>query len=574
MSTLLYSPKTPTSMIVSSPTLADRSYRDMYMQSYQTRPQIKTFASPTVGKNLYHGGNLRLNTSISNTSNHNDSNYMLSTETDPLFKTNQLLKKSNYDLMNQIKQYETEPIMITSTSHVDNTNVHNITSTTPARYHQNPNELRQYNDKLRAELAMSTQKNSELITINDNILRKTEEAINYNTALKAELNQLEEDIKNEISANNDLKAKYNDILKQYTSEYQDKQRNISALQAQNEKAIAQNAQLQRENERLRSDISQYESLIANFKHTIQQLSNTEIVDKYENEIKSRLQDKERELNEKDDYIQSLFEKNEILKQEIKNKQMQLTQLKDTLSQKEQELPNIYELQRELENYDERIKTLNEISNQKELTIKHLQQSYDTLYSALYKTKNQNEDYESKYLEEKENNEMLEKKINELNALAKGVADSREEMKNKYEEALTKLNNAVKQLDELNPQSASSLGNTNDIKQQIELLEQENKALKEKNIMIMGKMEKLPEIEKKFDEIVKENEQLIKDNAELMKEVQEYKEIDEQYEGIENAENGGDYEEGEELQGEEQNQQEGDEEEEKNNNNNINDGYEL
>jgi hypothetical protein len=55
--------------------------------------------------------------------------------------------------------------------------------------------------------------------------------------------------------------------------------------------------------------------------------------------------------------------------------MQLTQLKDTLSQKEQELPNIYELQRELENYDERIKTLNEISNQKELTIKHLQQSY-------------------------------------------------------------------------------------------------------------------------------------------------------------------------------------------------------
>ena len=218
---------------------------------------------------------------------------MLSNETDPLFKTNQLLKKSNYDLMNQIKQYETEPIMITSTSHADNTNTTNGHAT-PARYHQNPNELRQYNDKLRAELAMSTQKNSELITINDNILRKTEEAINYNTTLKAELNQLEEDIKNEISANNDLKAKYNDILKQYTSEYQDKQRNISALQAQNEKAIAQNAQLQRENERLRSDISQYESLIANFKHTIEQLSNTEIVDKYENEIKSRLQDKERE----------------------------------------------------------------------------------------------------------------------------------------------------------------------------------------------------------------------------------------------------------------------------------------
>ena len=161
MSTLLYSPKTPTSMIVSSPTLADRSYRDMYLQSYQTRPQVKTFASPTVGKPLYHGGNLRLNTSISNTSNHNDSNYLLSTETDPIFKTNQLLKKSNYDLMSQIKQYETEPIMVTSNSHLDN---NNIASTTPARY-QNPNEIRQYNDKLRAELAVSTQKNSELILL-------------------------------------------------------------------------------------------------------------------------------------------------------------------------------------------------------------------------------------------------------------------------------------------------------------------------------------------------------------------------------------------------------------------------
>ena len=125
----------------------------------------------------------------------------------------------------------------------------------------------------------------------------------------------------------------------------------------------------------------------------------------------------------------------MLKKDNLNKQNQLKQLKEALQQK----MNPSEMQKELDNYEMRIKTLYEMADQKDLNIKNVQQSYDSMYSSLHKTEKENEDYEMKYLQEKEKNDMLEKKINELNALARGVIESREDIMGNYERQLNKLN---------------------------------------------------------------------------------------------------------------------------------------
>ena len=160
---------------------------------------------------------------------------------------------------------------------------------------------------------------------------------------------------------------------------------------------------------------------------------------HSNYKKIKLQDKEREVNEKEEYIQKLKEKNEMLKKDNLNKQNQLKQLKEMLQEKEKEMPNTLEMQKELDNYEMRIKMLYAMVDQKDLNIKSVQQSYDSMYSSLHKTEKENEDYEMKYLQEKEKNDMLEKKINELNALARGVIESREDIMVNYERQLNKLN---------------------------------------------------------------------------------------------------------------------------------------
>ena len=188
-----------------------------------------------------------------------------------------------------------------------------------------------------------------------------------------------------------------------------------------------------------NDILNYEHLIAELKQTIEELSNTNINDKYNSDINVFIQDKEREVNEKEEYIQKLKEKNEMLKKDNLNKQNQLKQLKEMLQEKEKEMPNTSEMQKELDNYEMRIKMLYAMVDQKDLNIKSVQQSYDSMYSSLHKTEKENEDYEMKYLQEKEKNDMLEKKINELNALARGVIESREDIMVNYERQLNKLN---------------------------------------------------------------------------------------------------------------------------------------
>ena len=413
--------------------------------SYNSRlPFKQSYLSPNTtqtsyanSKRLYRNANnnYTLHTSPSNNSyknNNTDCNaspYLFSIENDK--SNNNMYQSYNQSKQQQQQQpkYESRNIGIS------------LTTSTPllSAFTNNPNEINIYNTKLKNELAVSTQKNTELISINETLHKQTQNAINYNASLKEELKQLENEIKNEITANNNLQSKYNDILKQYTSDYQNKQKSIYELQTQNEIATAQNEQLQKENERLSNDILNYEHLIAELKQTIEELSNTNINDKYDSDINVFIQDKEREINEKEEYIQKLKEKNEKLKKDNLNKQNQLTQLKELLQQKEKEMPNTSEMQKELDNYEMKIKMLYTMVDQKDLNIKSVQQSYDSMYSSLHKTEKENEDYEMKYLQEKEKNDMLEKKINELNALARGVIESREDIMGNYERQLNKLN---------------------------------------------------------------------------------------------------------------------------------------
>ena len=129
---------------------------------------------------------------------------LLTEEKDSLSRSNKILLKSNLDLKKQVKEcekYNTE----------NNLNQDDL------------NELKEYSEKLKRELAISSKKNSELMQNYDEIETKIDEVKVKNQELQSVLNSIDEEYKNQIKQNKEIELQYKSILKQYRTEYKDKQ---------------------------------------------------------------------------------------------------------------------------------------------------------------------------------------------------------------------------------------------------------------------------------------------------------------------------------------------------------------
>ena len=418
-----------------------------------------------------------INTSVSVISKED----LLTEEKDSLSRSNKILMKSNLDLKNQVKaceKYNTE---------------NNLSQ-------DDLNELKEYSEKLKRELANSSKKNSELMQNYDEIEKKIDEVKVKNQELQSVLNSIDEEYKNQIKENKEIELQYKSILKQYRTEYKDKQSLIQELQQQNENIFNSNKEIEKSNEQLKNELSKYEALMKNLQITIGTLSNQKVNEKYSEEIEKRIEEKKAELLKKDDYINELLTQNEQLKKENENKLTQMKSLKKDIQDKENSSLSINQMKNDLEAYSTKIKKLYEISATKDQTIKQLQQSYNTLFNAIHQEEDKDNDYESEYIEEKEKNEVLVKNIEELNQIAKGLVESQDKMKSSYEDVIKKMKISLKNFDDLSLEKEKMI--------------KENKALREQNNLIEEKMSQLPKYQKSFDEIRKENEELLKINTQL------------------------------------------------------------
>ena len=256
-----------------------------------------------------------INTSVSVLSKDDLTSNLLTEEKDSLSRSNKILLKSHLELKNQVKQYEKY-----------NTE-NNLTQ-------DNINELKEYSEKLKKELASSTKKKSELMQNYDEIEKRIDEVNIKNKELQSELNAVVDEYNNQKKENKDIELKYQSILKQYNTEYKDKQNQIKELKQQNEKIFNSNKAIEKSNEDLKSQLSKYESLMNNLQITIGELSNQKVNEKYRAEIEKRIEEKKEELSKKEDYINELLNQNEQLKKDNEDKLNQMKSLQEDIKEKE------------------------------------------------------------------------------------------------------------------------------------------------------------------------------------------------------------------------------------------------
>ena len=101
---------------------------------------------------------------------------------------------------------------------------------------------------------------------------------------------------------------------------------------------------------------------------------------------------------------------------------------------------------------------------------------------------------------------MKNSISEVTVMIKQLDDSKEQMKNAYENTIKELMNNKNKIDS---------GNDNEINE--ELLK-ENDELKKMNQFLVSKLESLPDLEKKFQELFEMIDILKKENATLKQEL--------------------------------------------------------
>ena len=158
---------------------------------------------------------------------------------------------------------------------------------------------------------------------------------------------------------------------------------------------------------------------------------------------------------------------------------------------------------EIDSYTEKIGLLyNEIKIRDKI-IEDLEKNNNQNKSSGVGNSNENF-YKQKYEEEKAKNESLKNSISEVTVMIKQLNDSKDQMKNAYENTIKELMNTI------NKNKLES-GNDNEIND--ELLKQ-NVELKKMNEFLISNLESLPDLEKKFQELFEMINILKKENESL------------------------------------------------------------
>ena len=316
----------------------------------------------------------------------------------------------------------------------------------------------------------------DMNSINSQLRTKIEEALNKNEALIQENEQLKNDLLNEQREKSELKFELESIQKKYQNEFK-----LSELTG-----IEKDKKLYE----LTNAINQYENITKELTEKI----------KYYDELFQNMSKTESKSNENliyDETVQKLL-------LEVDKKDEIIKNLKNENSSHEQIFKDLSKMKNELDSYTAKIGLLYNEIQVRDKIIEELKSNNPNLNQLNDLENNESNYYKSKYEEEKIKNDKLRNSISDVTVMIKQLNDSKDQMKNAYENTIKELMNTI------NKNKLES-GNDNEIND--ELLKQ-NVELKKMNEFLISKLESLPDLEKKFQELFEMINILKKENETL------------------------------------------------------------
>ena len=316
----------------------------------------------------------------------------------------------------------------------------------------------------------------DMNNVNNQLRTKIEEALDKNEALIQENEQLKNDLANEQREKSELKFQLESIQKKFQNEF--KLSELTGIEKDKKLYELTNAINQYENvtKELTEKLKHYEEVFQNMSKTDSKTSENPL---YDETIQKLLV----EIDKRDEIIEKL--KNEIVS-------------------REQVFKDISKMKNEIDSYTGKISLLYNEIKARDKIIEELKSNNPNLNQLNDLENNESNYYKSKYEEEKIKNDKLRNSISDVTVMIKQLNDSKDQMKNAYENTIKELMNTI------NKNKLES-GNDNEIND--ELLKQ-NVELKKMNEFLISKLESLPDLEKKFQELFEMINILKKENETL------------------------------------------------------------
>jgi len=298
---------------------------------------------------------------------------------------------------------------------------------------------------------------------------------------------------------------------------------ISYINKQNQQLIEEKKNLNNNN----SLIKELQAKIENYEKLIEELNVNKSM---------RMNTNKNSINNKNKYefIASLQEENEQLKQEIKSKDKMIESVRNEINLKKglfkeinkikQEMSSIIStmesLNSEIEEKDKIIKELKDDTIQKnrnKIQVKEKEILLKQLKESQEKTKEMTNEFESiklKLIELKNEKEKIEELSQSSNQILQNSKETKEKLKTEYENNIQSIMSEYEQKLKSESEKENELIDENEYipqSQDEKLLLEENKKIKQENDHLINKINELPNLKKKYNELVDTFNQVREEN---------------------------------------------------------------
>lgn len=298
---------------------------------------------------------------------------------------------------------------------------------------------------------------------------------------------------------------------------------ISYINKQNQQLIEEKKNLNNNN----SIIKELQAKIENYEKLIEELNVNKSV---------RMNTNKNSINNKNKYefITSLQEENEQLKQEIKSKDKMIESVRNEINLKKglfkeinkikQEMSSIIStmesLNSEIEEKDKIIKELKDDTIQKnrnKIQVKEKEILLKQLKESQEKTKEMTNEFENiklKLIELKNEKEKIQELSQSSNQILQNSKETKEKLKTEYENNIQSIMSEYEQKLKSESEKENEIIDENEYipqSQDEKLLLEENKKIKQENDHLMNKINELPNLKKKYNELVETFNQIREEN---------------------------------------------------------------
>ncbi len=372
---------------------------------------------------------------------------------------------------------------------------------------QKINELIAYGDYIEEQLKISNDNNSQVLNSYEELNIRVKDTIVNNNKIENDIKEYENENNNLLKANDELKRNLIEISKRFNNESQIlKDYYLHCNQNYND-SMERNSYLNNLNKNLQKSKSDYNELINKMKETINIISNKKNSQSLDlKQIEKNLNDKDNELERRDEQLKELQLINNKLIEEGNEIEKEINGVYDELTSHQQLGNQLINIKDTLNQYDYKIEELKEIIRKKDREIEEIKVNYNDINKILNKRKNRNDNFEKNEINKNiiPNSNMIYKKnyikppldYNKINneyktkninfTLNDDLNDNKKSLRSIYDEEIKKIKQSNDEL------------NINEKKNHSQRLIEENRKLQQEYLNLIGKTIDLEKMEKKYE----------------------------------------------------------------------------